>query len=109
MFRNSNKLGKQTILIGILTIFIVVLFYQFIDLPIAKAAYKLHGTFLVTVCKGISDLASHQTIMTITFLTLLIGVYATVVNGQSTRSKSLLLIALATGSAMLIGDELKWF
>ena len=109
MFRDSNKLGKQTIFIGILTIFIVVLFYQFIDLPIAKAAHKLQGTFLVTACTVISDLASHQLIMTITFLTILIGVYDTVVNGQSTRSRSLLLIALATGSAMLIGDELKWF
>lgn len=109
MFRDSDKLGKLTILIGLLTIFIIVLFYQFMDLPIAKEAHKLQGSLLVTVGKIISSLASHQTVMTITFLTLLIGVYDTAVNGQSTRSRSFLFIALATGSAMLIGDELKWF
>ncbi|SMF14342.1 phosphatase PAP2 family protein [Desulfovibrio gilichinskyi] len=109
MFRDSDKLGKWTLFTGILTIFMIVLLFQFIDLPIAKAAHKLQNTFLVTVCKVISDLVSEQVVQTIAFFTLLSGVYDTVVNGQSMRSRSLLFIALATGSAMLIGDELKWF
>ncbi|SDL50945.1 PAP2 superfamily protein [Maridesulfovibrio ferrireducens] len=109
MFRDSDKLGKLTIIIGILTLISIVLFYQLLDLPIAKGAHALKGSFLVTLGKGISALASEHVVQTITFATLLTGVCDAVVNGQSMRSRSLLFIALATGSAMLIGDELKWF
>lgn len=109
MLTNSRKLVLYTALYGLLTLILVCIFYQSLDLPIAKAAHTLKGTFPVTVGKLISDIFSKHVIQTISFFTLIIGAVDASLNGLSNRSRSTLLIALSTITAMLIGDELKWF
>ncbi|WP_051677051.1 phosphatase PAP2 family protein [Maridesulfovibrio frigidus] len=109
MFRDPKKLVRYTFISGVITLIAIVLFYQYFDLSIAKGVHTLKGTFLITIGKGLSALASEHVILSITVASLLAGACDAVVNGPSMRSRSLLLIALATGTAMLIGDELKWF
>ncbi|OEU69876.1 MAG: hypothetical protein BA863_06775 [Desulfovibrio sp. S3730MH75] len=109
MLRDSKKLARYTFITSIITLIAIVLFYQYFDLSIAQSAHTLKRTFLVTIGKGSSALASGHVILSITVASLITGACDAVVNGPSMRSRSLLLIALATGTAMLIGDELKWF
>ena len=109
MFSNSRRLSAFTALAGLVILALIVLFYQSFDLPIAKAAHILKGTFAVSIGTLISDIASKHVIQTISFITLIAGSIDTMLYGLSTRSKALLLIALSTITAMLIGDELKWF
>ncbi len=109
MFKDSKKLARFTFISGVITLVAIVLFYQYFDIPIAKSTHTLKGTFLVTIGKGLSAIASGHVILSITATSLITGACDAALNGPSMRSRSLLLIALATGTAILIGDELKWF
>jgi membrane-associated phospholipid phosphatase len=109
MNMTTKQLSFYTLAGGVATLLLVILFYQSLDLPIAKAAHTLKGTFAVTLSKLISDLASKHVIQTISFFALIGGAVDGLCNGFGKRSKALLLVALSTLSAMLIGDELKWF
>ncbi|WP_415719538.1 phosphatase PAP2 family protein [Maridesulfovibrio sp.] len=106
---NSKQLGTYTVAGGLAVLLLIIFFYIVLDRPIAEAAHTLKGTVAVTIGKLISDLASKQLIQTISFFTLIIGMTDYLLHGLRDRSRALLLIAFSTISAMLIGDELKWF
>ncbi|NDV23073.1 phosphatase PAP2 family protein [Desulfovibrio sp. JC022] len=106
---NPKRLSLYTAAGALATLLLVIIFYQYLDLPIAKAAHTLKGTFAVTVGKLLSKLASKHVIQTISFLALIGGSMDAVLNGIQNRSRALLLVAFSTMTAMLIGDELKWF
>ncbi|WP_320174287.1 phosphatase PAP2 family protein [Maridesulfovibrio sp.] len=109
MIDNSKKLSLCTAVAALVTLLLIIPFYQSFDLPIAEAAHSLKGTFAITLGKLLSDLASKHAIQTISFLALLGGSIDAMLNGLKYRSRTMLLIALSTMTAMLIGDELKWF
>lgn len=88
---------------------LIVPLYQFMDLDIARAAHTLKGTAWVSVGKIISWLASKHVIQSAAFLALLTGAVDALIYGLSIRARSILLVAVSVISAMLIGDELKWF
>ncbi|MFW5500010.1 MULTISPECIES: phosphatase PAP2 family protein [unclassified Maridesulfovibrio] len=104
-----KRLSLGTAIGALATLLLVVLFYQSFDLPIAKAAHSLKGTFAITLGKLLSNLASKHVIQTISFLALLAGSIDAILNGLQNRSRAMLLVAFSTMTAMLIGDELKWF
>ncbi|TIH17021.1 phosphatase PAP2 family protein [Marinifilum sp. JC120] len=106
---NPKRLSLYTTAGAFAALLLIILFYQHLDLPIAKAAHTLKGTFTVTVGKLISKLASKHVIQTISFLALICGSIDAMLNGLQNRSRALLLVAFSTMTAMLIGDELKWF
>lgn len=105
----SRRLTLYTAAGAVTALLLIILFYQNLDLPIAKAAHTLKGTFVVTIGKLISDLASKHVIQTISFFALLTGSVDALINGLQNRSRALLLVTFSTMTAMLIGDELKWF
>ncbi|WP_421903356.1 phosphatase PAP2 family protein [Maridesulfovibrio sp.] len=109
MTDNPKRLSLYTTAGALAALLLIVLFYQSYDLPIAKAAHTLKGTFAITLGKLLSDLASKHVIQTISFLALLGGSIDAMLGGLRTRSRALLLLAFSTMTAMLIGDELKWF
>ncbi len=109
MIYSTKRLYLGTAIGALATLLLVVLFYQSFDLPIAKAAHSLKGTFAITLGKLLSNLASKHVIQTISFLALLAGSVDATLNGLQNRSRAMLLVAFSTMSAMLIGDELKWF
>ena len=106
---NKKQLGIYTVAGGLGALLLIILFYNLLDRPFAEAAHTLKGTFAVTVGKLISNLASKHVVQTISFFTLTIGMVDYLLNGLQVRSRAILLIAFSTISAMLIGDELKWF
>ena len=109
MINNSKRLSLYTAVGALATLLLIVIFYQSFDLPIAKAAHSLKGTFAITLGKLLSDLASKHVVQTISFLALLAGSIDAILNGLQNRSRAMLLVAFSTMTAMLIGDELKWF
>ncbi|ACS81339.1 phosphatase PAP2 family protein [Maridesulfovibrio salexigens] len=109
MIDSSKRLSFCTAVGALVTLLLVVLFYQSFDLPIAQAAHSLKGTFAITIGKMFSNLASKHVIQTISFLALIAGTVDATLNGLQNRSRAMLLVAFSTMTAMLIGDELKWF
>lgn len=73
MIYSTKRLYLGTAIGALATLLLVVLFYQSFDLPIAKAAHSLKGTFAITLGKLLSNLASKHVIQTISFLALLAG------------------------------------
>ncbi|WP_415713856.1 phosphatase PAP2 family protein [Maridesulfovibrio sp.] len=109
MSLTPKRLLSYTSAGGLAALLLIIIFYRSLDLPIAESAHTLNGTFAVTLGKLLSYLASKHVIQTVSFFALLCGTVDAMLNGFGKRAKGLLLIALSTMSAMLIGDELKWF
>lgn len=109
MLNRSRTLFLFSSLAILLVLLLIIPFYLFFDLQIAKSAYGLKGTFWVTGAKAISLLASKHAIQTISFAVLIAGAVDALAYGLSMRARSLLLVGMSSMTAMLIGDELKWF
>ncbi len=109
MLSRSQTLVLFTSLAALMLILLIIPFYQYFDLSIAESAHGLKGSFWVAVGKFLSSLASKHVIQTISFAALIMGAVDAFVYGLNTRARSILLLGLSTMSAMLIGDELKWF
>lgn len=106
---NRKQLATYTVAGGFAALLLIILFYNSLDLPIAEAAHTLKDSFAVTAGKLISDIASKHVIQTISFFTLILGMIDYLLNGLQNRTRAMLLIAFSTITAMLVGDELKWF
>ncbi len=94
---------------ALMTVILIVPFYLFWDLPLAEAAHALKGSLWITVGKFISWFASKTVIQTVAFFALVAGALDAMLYGFGQRARMILLLALSTISAMLLGDELKWF
>ncbi|WP_432734891.1 phosphatase PAP2 family protein [Maridesulfovibrio sp. FT414] len=109
MLNRSRSTVLFTALAALMTVFLIIPFFLFLDIPVAQAVHPLKGTFAVKVGNMISWLASKNVIQTVTFFLLLAGALDGMIYGFGRRARSILLLALAPMAAMLIGDELKWF